>query len=357
MIDLTEFVVSADRPIREVIAQIDRNAKGLALVVDAAGRLVTTITDGDVRRAILAGVDLGNPVEALVSAVKAGEAGPITVQVGTPATEVVDLMTRLEIRHVPVVDSDGRVVDVMFLPDLVRAYELPLRALIMAGGYGTRLRPLTDSLPKGMLPVGDRPLLERIVRQLRDSGIRRVNLATHYRADVIEDHFGDGREFNVEIEYVNEDQPLGTAGALSLMAESQEPLLVINGDILTGLDFTSMLDFHRRHDAHMTVGVRPFEFQVPYGVVRTDGVDVQTICEKPVERYLINAGIYLLNPDVCRLVPAGQHYDMTDLIERLIAEGRRVISFPIREYWMDIGRASDYERARATATEKDGPAT
>jgi dTDP-glucose pyrophosphorylase len=355
VIDLSQLIVRPDRSIREVMAQIDRNTKGIALVVGTDGRLIATVTDGDVRRAILAGVDLDRSVEVLVPSATAEHSGPVTMPVGTNVAEIVDLMTRLEVRQIPLVDADNRVVDVMFLPDLVRTYELPLRALIMAGGYGTRLRPLTDGVPKGMLPVGDRPVLERNVRQLQQSGIRRVNLATHYRAEAITDHFGDGRDFNVDIEYVNEDQPLGTAGALSLLSESREPLLVINGDILTELDFTALLDFHQRHQADMTIGVRPFEIQVPYGVVRTDGITVSSVTEKPVERYLINAGIYLLNPDVCGLVPSGRRYDMTELIDRLIADHRRVISFPIREYWVDIGQADDYERARADLAKKGVP--
>lgn len=353
MTDLTSLLVTPGTAIRDVMACIDRNTKGVALVVDDERRLVATITDGDIRRAILAGIDLDRTVDALVHGSRPDHQIPVTVPSGTAPAEILDLMTRTDVRHVPVVDEVGRVVDLIWLADLIKQADLPLRAMVMAGGYGTRLRPLTDDTPKSMLPVGDSPLLERIVGQLREAGIRRVNVATHYRADVIEEHFGDGRAFGVEIRYVNEGEPLGTAGALGLLAASDEPLLVVNGDILTQVDFRAMLDFHRTHHADMTVAVRPYELRVPYGVVQTDGVLIRGVSEKPTERYLINAGIYLLNPDVCRLIPTNQRYDMTQLIDRLIADRKRLISFPIREYWLDIGQSEDYEQAVADIRDKE----
>jgi NDP-sugar pyrophosphorylase family protein len=237
------------------------------------------------------------------------------------------------------------VVDVALLNDLVKEEELPLRAVVMAGGYGTRLRPITEELPKPMLPIGDRPLLELTLQQLRDAGIKRVNLATHYKRDIIANHFGDGHNFGVKIRYVEEDQPLGTAGALGLIETSEDPLLVINGDVVTRVDFHAMLDFHRHHRADMTVAVRQHEVQLPHGVVETDGLAITGISEKPILRHFMNAGIYLLNPEMCRFVPSGRRYDMTDLISRLIAEGCRVVSFPIREYWLDIGQVEDYQKA------------
>ena len=229
----------------------------------------------------------------------------------------------------------------------------PLQAVVMAGGFGTRLSPLTDELPKSMLPVGDRPILEIIIEQLRQSGISRVNLATHYKKDIIARHFGDGQAFGVEIQYVEEDQPLGTAGALSLLAASDEPMLVINGDILTHVNFRNMLEFHREHQADMTVAVRHHEYQLPYGVVTTDGLKIKSISEKPMVRHLINAGIYLLHPSVRQYIPSGQRYDMPDLIEKLLEDGRRVVSFPIGEYWIDIGQAEDYQKARADVAPVD----
>ena len=346
MVELARLLVSPDSSIREVMACIDRNAKGIALVVDEERRLVGTVTDGDIRRTILAGMDLDLPVKVLCEE-RASRLyqQPITAALGTPEAEILRLMNQYDIHQIPLLDEHGRVMDMAFLSDIVREYALPLTAVVMAGGYGTRLCPLTEELPKPMLPMGDRPLLELIIEQLHQAGIRRVNLSTHYKGEMIARHFGDGRDFGVEIRYTKEDRPLGTAGALGLLGASDEPLLVINGDILTRVDFGAMLDYHREHQADMTVAVRQYEFRIPYGVVESDGVAITGISEKPVVRHFINAGIYLLNPEVCQYVPSGQVYDMTDLISRLVAEGHRVVSFPVWEYWLDIGQVEDYQKA------------
>lgn len=348
MAELAQLSISPDSSLRAAMACIDRNARGIALVVDPQGQLMGTVTDGDIRRAILSGLDLELPVTVLLERRAATPyPQPVTATAGTPTARLIRLMNEHAIRHVPLLDERGRVVDVALLSDLVKEYELPLRAVVMAGGFGTRLRPLTEDLPKPMLPVGDRPLLELIIEQLRGSGIRQVNVTTHYKGEAITQHFGDGREFGVEIRYVEEHEPLGTAGALSLLEASDAPLLVINGDILTRVDFGAMLDFHREHHADMTIAVRQYEFRVPYGVIETEGVAVKGITEKPVLKRFINAGIYLLNPDVCRYVPDAQSYDMPELISRLLAEGRRVIGFPVLEYWLDIGHVDDYRQAQA----------
>jgi NDP-sugar pyrophosphorylase family protein len=209
-----------------------------------------------------------------------------------------------------------------------------------------RLRPLTQDVPKPMLQVGDRPLLELIVDQLRAAGIRRVNMATHYKGEIIAQHFGNGHGFGVEIVYVTEDQPLGTAGALTLVEASDDPILVINGDILTRLDVRSMLEFHREHDADMTVAVKLHEFQLPYGVVEIKGSDIVGISEKPKIQHFINAGVYLLRSSLCKAIPTNQSYDMPDLIQQVLRDGGRVVSFPVHEYWLDIGQVDDYAKAK-----------
>ena len=344
--DISAMCLTLSDPIRQAIVRIDRTRWKIALVVDNERHLLGTITDGDVRRAILAGMDLDSPVKTLLDRrAPTAHPTPLTASVGTSRADLLSMMNEYTLRHIPVVDESGRVVDVVLLDDLVREEELPLRAVIMAGGYGTRLRPITEGLPKPMLPIGDRPLLELTLQQLRDAGIKRVNLATHYKRDIIANHFGDGHNFGVKIRYVEEDQPLGTAGALGLIETSEDPLLVINGDVVTRVDFHAMLDFHRHHRADMTVAVRQHEVQLPHGVVETDGLAITGISEKPILRHFMNAGIYLLNPEMCRFVPSGRRYDMTDLISRLIAEGCRVVSFPIREYWLDIGQVEDYQKA------------
>jgi len=223
--------------------------------------------------------------------------------------------------------------------------------MVMAGGLGRRLTPLTDEVPKPMLPVGDRPVLEHIISQLKESGIQRINITTHYKSEQIREYFGDGREFGVQIQYVSEDRPLGTAGAVGLIETLEEPLLVINGDILTSVDYRAMLAYHQEHKADMTVAVRKYDFQVPYGILECEGSRVLSVEEKPTYEFFVNAGMYLLQPEIHSFIPNGQPLDMTDLIAKLIAEGRHVVSFPILEYWVDIGEHTDYERAKRDFTE------
>ncbi|MEI7832416.1 MAG: sugar phosphate nucleotidyltransferase, partial [bacterium] len=224
--------------------------------------------------------------------------------------------------------------------------ESPLQAIIMAGGFGTRLYPLTKDVPKPMLPFGDKPLLHRIVDQLAQVGIRRMSITTHYKSEVITDYFGNGDAFGVSLSYIDEDTPMGTAGSLSRMAPPSGPTLVMNSDILTDIDFQAMLSFHQEHHAEMTVAVRAFEIEVPYGVFECDGPVIKAITEKPSLHFFVNAGIYILEPEVYRLIPRGRRYDMTDLIHDLLQEDLLVISFPIREYWQDIGQHADYEKAQ-----------
>ena len=347
--ELQPLLLASDASVREAMECIDGNQSGIALVVEPQGRLLGTVTDGDVRRAMLADLDLETPVSVLLERQRSLDEGrpmPLTAPEGTPAAELVALMTRYDVRQIPLVDERGRVADLVLLRELVDVEGPPLRAVVMAGGYGRRLGALTADMPKPMLPVGDRPLLERIIGQLREAGIGHVNLTTHYRAEAIAEHFGNGERYGVEIEYVPEERPLGTAGALGLV-EGDGPILVMNGDILTRIDFRAMHRFHDEHQADMTVAVRPYEARVPYGLVELEGEQVSGITEKPLMRGFVNAGIYLLDPGVCGRVTRGEPLDMPQLIERLLADGSRVVGFPLREYWLDIGQLADYEQALA----------
>ena len=347
MSDLNSLLVSPDQTIREVMACIDRNAKGIALVVDEERRLIGTLSDGDIRRAILAGTSLDTPANELL-ALKASSPypEPITAPLGSQRSKLLEQMQEAGIRQIPLLDDEGRVADLVTLDELLPQQTLPIQAVIMAGGFGTRLHPLTEKLPKPMLPVGDRPLMEIIIDQLRQAGIRRVNIATHYLSEKIMTHFGDGQGFGVELNYVTEDRPLGTVGALGLMEPPDGPVLVINGDILTRVDFRAMLAFHRKHEADLTVAVRQYDLQVPYGVVESEGPRVRRVREKPMLQFLVSAGIYLLEPSVHRYIPNGESFDMTDLIEHLLDDGRTVVSFPVVEYWLDVGQLNDYQRAQ-----------
>ncbi len=333
--------------LRLAMERINQGQKGLVLVVDQERRLMGTVTDGDLRRAILAGRGLDTPLSELLAA-KAGSFydRPVSAPMGAERGGLKRLMRQHSVRQVPLLDSQGRVADLITWEDLEPNGETGLEAVIMAGGQGLRLRPMTENLPKPMLPVGERPLMEHIVEQLKEAGITRVGVTTHYLPEKIKEHFGDGSGFGVDLRYVTEERPLGTAGALGLMEPPTGPLLVINGDILTRVDFKAMLAFHREQEALATIGVRQYDLSVPYGVVEAQGGFVSGLKEKPVLSFFVNAGIYLLEPAVFRYVPSGLRLDMTELIEALLAEGERVASFPIHEYWLDIGQHQDYLRAQ-----------
>jgi len=316
-------------------------------VVGPGRKLLGTVTDGDLRRATLSGVDLDAvTVDTLLRDHAGARKKPLTAPVGTRDTELMKTMKSSGLRHIPLVDVHGHVQELALLRELALNDDLPLTAVVMAGGLGKRLRPLTDQLPKPMLPVGDRPVMEYVLEQLQKVGISRVSITTHYKPEAIIKHFGDGKRFGIDIDYVNEEEPLGTAGALGLIDQPDAPVLVINGDVLTQVNFRAMFEYHTEHQAELTVGVRRFEVQVPYGVVEMDEqANLTGLDEKPTYRFFINAGVYLIEPKVFPLIKNQEKLDATDLIERLVADGRKVVGFPIHEYWLDIGRPEDYVRA------------
>jgi len=323
-------------PTAEAVSRLDSAGLGIVLVTDSGGRLLGTITDGDIRRALLAGRDLARPLAEFLDT-KNNPVYPRPVSLPSHASpdEIRRVMTERKIRHVPLLDHNGRVVDLARLEDLIESRHQPLTAVVMAGGLGTRLRPLTEDTPKPMLPVGGRPLLERTIERLKAAGVHDVVVSTRYKARKVQEHFDDGSRFGVRVGYVTEDRPMGTAGSLRLMDRPDSTLLVLNGDVLTSVDFGAMREFHAEHDAALTVGVREYKFSVPYGVVDCDGVRVAGLREKPTYTSFVNAGVYLLEPSVFDVFPeTDAPFNMTDLIERLVEGGRAVVSFPIHEYWM-----------------------
>jgi dTDP-glucose pyrophosphorylase len=346
-------LVRLDTPIREVVKAIDRSGRfSIALLVNSAGRLLYTVTDGDIRRGILAAIPMDAPAKSLLPIKrKMPHFKPVTAPAESPPDALLALMREKAVRQVPLLGPSGRPVGVAILSDLLPRRPPRMQAVVMAGGLGTRLRPLTADMPKPMLPVAGRPVMEHILKRLEKSGIRKVNVMTHYKAEKIVAHFGDGHEFGVELNYIREEKPLGTGGALSLMAEPEVPLLVINGDIVTDVNFAALLEFHQEQKADLTVAVRQYDVQVPYGVVECTGPAVRGLSEKPLFRFFVNAGIYLLEPAVTKLVPPDQRFDMTDLIQRLLDTDRPVVSFPIVEYWLDIGGLSDYAKVNEDVKE------
>lgn len=321
---------------------INRTSFGIALVVDERDRLLGTVVDGDIRRAVLRGTSLQSPVESAM------KVNPVTAEADQTPEAYLNLMLSHKIQQLPLIGKAGELVALVLLKDIHAELAGGLKAVIMAGGLGTRLRPLTDATPKPMLPVGDRPMMEHVLDRLRESGIHEVVVSTHYKGEMIQDHFGDGSSLGMTIRYVNEKQQHGTIGGLRLVREQfTEPFLVINGDVLTTLDFSAMRLFHHQHQAEMTVAVRKHDVHVPYGVVQVEGASVVGLDEKPTMSLFINAGIYLINPDVIDSIPEGRPFDATDLIVTLIRNQRRVEAFPVLEYWKDIGHHPDYEQANA----------
>jgi dTDP-glucose pyrophosphorylase/CBS domain-containing protein len=340
---LERVLFSPDASIADAVARLEHAETGILLLCHEDRRLAGVLTDGDVRRAILRNEPFDRPCGSIATRT------PVVAPPAPTPAEALELMDRgkdFAIDHLPLVDADHRIVGLLLRRDLVTLDPSPMSAVVMAGGFGTRLRPLTDRVPKPMLPVGDRPLLERTLERLRDAGISSVSITTHYLADAIVGYFGDGHAFGLHVDYVAEDQPLGTAGALARVGQFTGTLLVLNGDILTGVDFRDMLAFHRMHGADATVAVRRYEVPVPYGVVECEDGVVSEVREKPSLHLLINAGMYLLEPAVRDYIPEGQFFDMPQLLQRLLRDHRRVVSFPVLEYWVDIGQPPDYAFAQ-----------
>ena len=351
---LSSYCIGMQDTVSSAIAAVDRSGRvSIALIVNEQGRLLSTISDGDIRRGILQNISLDSPVsELLPIKARTPHPVPVTAPVGTDSATLLRMMQELSVRQIPLLDSEGRVKDVVILADLLPQVFAPLQAIVMAGGEGLRLRPLTNDVPKPMLPVGGKPLMEHIILKLRDTGIEKIDVATCYQSEKIKNYFGNGVAFGVSINYVDESKPLGTGGVLGLIEKPKHTVLVINGDILTDVDFKSMLLYHQEHRADLTVAVRRYEIQVPYGVVECEGTSIRKLKEKPQLPLLVNGGIYLLEPSVYDFIVPNESLNMTELISRLLASARNVVSFPIREYWLDIGQHDQYQQAMNDA--RDG---
>ncbi len=337
---LDSILLPEDALVRDALTQIDAGSSQLAIIVDAERRVIGVVTDGDVRRGLLAGVTLDDTVEKIMNR------SPKLVSVDVSDDEIQALMRREVIHQVPIVDGEGRIVALRTIDTFVAADRLENKVVLMAGGLGKRLRPLTETVPKPMLPVGGRPLLETLVQSFVDQGFYRFEFSVNYRAEAIEAHFGDGYRFGAEIGYLRETDALGTAGSLSLMSNRPEaPFFVMNGDILTSINFRHMLDFHRESRATATVAVFEKGIDIPYGVVELEGDRLVAIREKPTHNFFISAGIYILEPGVLDRIEAGKTLDMPDLFSRMIEGGETISAFPIREYWRDIGQHQDLDRA------------
>ncbi len=323
-----------------VMKAIDEGSSKIALVVDGEGKLLGTVTDGDVRRAIIRSIGLDQPVEKIMNR------KPTTALGNTPGEVVIATLRQHSLQHMPLLDSQGRVEGLAILDELVRPRLHDNVAVLMAGGRGRRLQPLTDDCPKPMLSIGGKPLLETILLKLIEFGSRRFYLSVNYKAEIVERHFGDGSAWGVDIRYLREPQPLGTAGSLSLLPELPEkPLIVMNGDLLTKVNFDDLVEFHGAQGSRATMAVRDYHLEVPYGVVKLKDFSVVEIAEKPVHHFFVNAGVYVLDPQVLSYIPRQSYFDMPMLFQEILARQEQVTAFPLREYCLDVGRPDDFEKA------------
>ncbi|MHB1530111.1 MAG: nucleotidyltransferase family protein [Acidiferrobacteraceae bacterium] len=337
-------LLPSDATLQQAIRNLDETGLQISLVISNDGALIGTLTDGDVRRGLLRGLGLNSPIDSII------HREPLVAPPQLGREMVLQLMQANKVRQLPIVDAGRHVVGLHLWNDLIEPSQRHNLMVIMAGGQGIRLRPHTENCPKPMLPVGNKPMLEHIIERARTEGFQHFVLAVHYLGHMIEDYFGDGSALQVRIDYLREKSPLGTAGAIGLLnRKPAAPLLVSNGDVLTDIHYAELLDFHCRHGAVATMAVRLHEWQNPYGVVHTKGVDIIGFEEKPVARSHINAGIYVLEPGALDNLNPGEYCDMPTLFDRLRENGSRTIVYPMHEPWLDVGRQEDYFAANISS--------
>lgn len=336
-----EILIYENTSLRNSLEVIDKGTMRIAIVVNDERKILGTLNDGDVRRALLNGFSLESPIKDVYYKT------PSICTINDSKDTIVQKAIKNKVYQIPIVDDEGRLVDVEDLATLLTNVNRKNKVILMAGGLGTRLRPLTHDTPKPLLSVGSKPILQTIIENFSSYGFKDIVLSVNYKAHMIKEYFKDGSDFGVNIEYLEENKRLGTAGALSLLKEKpNEPFFVMNADLLTNVDFTKLLDFHAFGNSTATMCVREYDFQVPYGVIETENDKIKSIVEKPVHKFFVNAGIYLLSPKVLDYIPQNSFYDMPTLFEKLIEENLNVLSFPIHEYWLDIGQMEDFQRAQ-----------
>jgi dTDP-glucose pyrophosphorylase/predicted transcriptional regulator len=335
-----EVLISPDSTIMKAIEIIDAGSLQIALVVDASNKLSGTVSDGDVRRAILKGISLDRTVKEIMFT------EPTVASCHESREAILASMKTRQLRQIPLVDQNGCVVGMDVWDELISIQERDNIVVLMAGGLGTRLGDLTKDCPKSLLRVGNKPILETILENCIEYGFKKFYFSVNYKADMVKEYFGNGSRWGIEISYIEEKKRLGTAGALGLLPEvPTQPLLVMNSDVLTKINFKHLMEFHEEHKSVATMCVREYEFQVPFGVVQVDNHRLAGISEKPVQRFFVNAGIYVLSPECLSVIPKDSFFDMPTLFERLVDKKVETTVFPIHEYWLDIGRIDDFERA------------
>jgi dTDP-glucose pyrophosphorylase len=336
-----QAILPVSATIGQAIRNLDKIAIKIVLIANEEGVLEGTISDGDIRRGLLKGLDMNSPLSSVI------HRNALVVPPELARELVLQLMVANKIQQIPVVDEQHHVVGLHLWDEITTPPARPNLMVIMAGGMGTRLRPYTENCPKPLLPVAGKPMLEHIIERAKLEGFNHFVLAIHYLGHMIEEYFANGERLGVHIDYLREETPLGTAGALGLLNPlPNEPFVVTNGDVITDIRYGELLDFHMRYAAAATMAVRVHEWQHPFGVVQTQGVEIVGFEEKPIARSHINAGVYALNPSALKALSSGLHCDMPTLFERLQAEKQRTVAYPMHEPWLDVGRPDDLDRAQ-----------
>ncbi|MCT7626108.1 nucleotidyltransferase family protein [Aliarcobacter butzleri] len=340
MRNIDNIKLNINSTIKEALQIIDNGALQIALVVDENDILIGTLTDGDIRRGLLKGSDLNSSVESIIFKT------PTIAKISDTKEDILKLALSKKLHQIPIIDENGKIVGLQEIEELIKPKNKTNKVVLMVGGLGTRLRPLTETTPKPMLKVGNKPILQTIVEKFAEYGYTNIIMCVNYKSHIIQDYFGDGSDFGVNIEYILEEQRMGTAGALSLLTHKPtEPFFVMNGDLLTNVNFEHLHNYHIATNSIGTMCVREYDFQVPYGVVNIKDSKIISIEEKPTHKFFVSAGIYMLSQEVLEYIPENQFYDMPTLFEKIISKGKNTISFPLREYWLDIGRIEEYKKA------------
>jgi dTDP-glucose pyrophosphorylase len=327
--------------IEQAIRQLNDSALQILLVVDLQGQLIGTITDGDIRRALLRGLTVTDRIDEVVVR------DALVVPPDMRSDLVTQLMRANRIHQLPVVNEKRHVIGLHLWDEICGPSQRDNLMVIMAGGRGKRLAPHTETCPKPLLPVAGKPILEHIIERAKEDGFSRFLIAVHYLGNMIESYFGDGSDWDVRVNYLREDQPLGTAGALSLIDPPPDlPFVVTNGDVLADIRYGEFLDFHVRNRALATMAVRMYEWQLPFGVVHTKGIEVVGLEEKPIHRCHVNTGVYALEPQALDLLSVNEQCDMPSLFDSILAIDDRVVVYPMHEPWLDVGRPNDYDEAK-----------
>jgi len=337
-----KVVLISSSSLEDAISTVDKAGLRIALVVDDCDKLVGTITDGDIRRALIKYMPMSTNVTEVMNK------SPFTFKEGQPKAAMLAVMEKNDLLHLPIVTAEEKLAGLETLHGILSKRHFDNPVFLMAGGLGTRLKPLTDACPKPLLKIGQKPILEIILENFVNAGFHKFFISTHYLHHMVKEHFGNGSSWGVSIEYVHEMEPLGTAGALGLLPtrDMSLPLVMMNGDLLTNVNMDDLLTFHKQHKVEATVCVRKYDYTVPYGVVESDDDRVTNIMEKPTHSFFVNAGIYVLSPELVKSVQGTGYVDMPDLLTQKISAGNKVNMFPVHEYWLDIGQMDDFHKAQ-----------